>query len=68
MRILVAGTLTLEPFSAGIAWDWIQIALGLERMGHEVYLVEEAMAAAIGAGPPESSRSASGTVAALRIR
>ncbi len=41
MRILVAGALTIEPFSAGIAWDWIQIAVGLERLGHEVYFVEE---------------------------
>lgn len=41
MRILVAGALTVEPFSAGIAWDWLQIAVGLGRLGHEVYFVEE---------------------------
>lgn len=40
MRILVAAALTLEPFSAGIAWDWIQILVGLERLGHDVYFVE----------------------------
>jgi hypothetical protein len=33
--------MTVEPFSAGIAWDWIQIAVGLGRLGHDVYFVEE---------------------------
>lgn len=41
MRVIVAGAITVEPFSAGIAWDWIQLALGLKRLGHDVLLVEQ---------------------------
>lgn len=41
MRVIVAGALSVEPFSAGIALDWIQVVIGLERLGHEVLFVEE---------------------------
>lgn len=41
MRVIVAGALSLEPFAAGIAWDWIQIAIGLKRLGHEVLFLEQ---------------------------
>jgi hypothetical protein len=41
MRIIVAGVVSLSPFSPGFVWDWAHIAVGLQRLGHEVYYVEE---------------------------
>lgn len=44
MRIIVSGVLSLPPFAAGIAWDWLQVATGLRKLGHDVYYVEEVQA------------------------
>jgi hypothetical protein len=41
MRIIVAGVVSLSPFSPGFVWDWAHIAVGLGRWGHDVYYVEE---------------------------
>ncbi|HKB00607.1 MAG TPA: hypothetical protein VKD90_00245 [Gemmataceae bacterium] len=41
MKIIVGGVISLTPFSPGFVWDWLHIAVGLERLGHEVYYVEE---------------------------
>jgi hypothetical protein len=41
MRIVVAGMLSLPPFSPGTAWDRLQYVLGLKSLGHEVLFVEE---------------------------
>jgi hypothetical protein len=41
MKIIVAGVISLSPFSPGIAWDWLQFAVGFARLGHDVYFVEE---------------------------
>jgi hypothetical protein len=41
MRIIVAGVVSLTPFSPGFVWDWAHIAVGFRRLGHEVYYVEE---------------------------
>jgi hypothetical protein len=41
MRIILGAVISLPPFAPGIAWDWIQIAVGLRRLGHDVYYVEE---------------------------
>ena len=41
MRIMVAGVLSLPPLSPGIAWDWLQVAVGFKRLGHQVYFLEE---------------------------
>jgi len=38
-RIVVLGTLAADPY-AGMAWMHMQIAVGLARLGHEVYYVE----------------------------
>jgi len=43
MKIIVGGVVSLPPFSAGIAWDWIQYSVGLRELGHDVYFVEEVM-------------------------
>src|SRR6266852_995802 len=39
LRIIVVGTLASDP-SAGMAWMHMQIALGLRRLGHDVYYFE----------------------------
>src|SRR5712692_1491638 len=38
-RIVVLGTLASDPY-AGMAWMHMQIALGLQRLGHDVYYFE----------------------------
>ena len=38
-RIVVVGTLASEPY-AGMAWMHMQIAAGLQRLGHDVFYVE----------------------------
>jgi len=38
-RIVVLGTLASDPY-AGMAWMHMQLAVGLRRLGHEVYYVE----------------------------
>ena len=40
MKIVVAGMIATFPVG-GVAWDYGQYALGLERLGHEVYYVED---------------------------
>ncbi|HEX7059674.1 MAG TPA: hypothetical protein VF176_07475 [Solirubrobacterales bacterium] len=32
---------SIPPFSAGIAWTWMNLAVGLRRLGHDVWYVEE---------------------------
>lgn len=39
LRIVVVGNITWMPY-AGIAWMTMQIAVGLQRLGHDVYLME----------------------------
>ena len=41
MKIILGGAISQLPFSPGIAWDWMHYAVGLQRLGHEVYYVEE---------------------------
>ena len=41
MKVLLGAMISVPPFSAGIALDWMQIAVGLRRLGHDVLYVEE---------------------------
>jgi hypothetical protein len=41
MRIMIGAVISLSPYSPGIAWDWLQYAVGFRRLGHEVYYIEE---------------------------
>jgi hypothetical protein len=41
LKIVVGSVFSLQPFSPGIAWDWLQLVLGLQDLGHEVVFVEE---------------------------
>ena len=40
MRAIVTGMVVTYPVG-GVAWDYLQYALGLERLGHEVYYLED---------------------------
>lgn len=42
MRILLAGSFAATPDQGGAAWAVLQYALGFERLGHDVLLVEPA--------------------------
>src|SRR5206468_1237820 len=39
LRLVVAGTVASNPY-AGLAWMHMQIAVGLQRLGHDVYYFE----------------------------
>jgi hypothetical protein len=41
MRIIIGAVLSISPFSPGIAWTWMHHTVGLRRLGHDVYYVEE---------------------------
>ena len=43
LRIVVVGTLASCPY-AGMAWMHMQIAVGLRRLGHDVYYFESTSA------------------------
>lgn len=39
---MVLGAMTsIPPFSAGMAWNWMNLVVGLRRLGHDVWYVEE---------------------------
>jgi len=41
MRIMVAGVISLSPYAPGFAWNFLQLAVGLQKLGHDVYYVED---------------------------
>ena len=41
LRIIVTGLIAQHPLLAGVTWDYLQYALGLSRLGHEVYYFED---------------------------
>jgi hypothetical protein len=41
MRIMFGAVVSLPPFSAGRALNWLHHVVGLSRLGHDVYYVEE---------------------------
>ena len=41
MRIIVAGVISLSPYAPGFAWNFLQLAVGLQKLGHDVYYVED---------------------------
>ena len=41
LRIIVTGLIGQHPALGGVAWDYLQYAVGLARLGHEVYYFED---------------------------
>ncbi|MBI4524297.1 MAG: hypothetical protein HY695_10860 [Deltaproteobacteria bacterium] len=41
MRIILGAALSIPPYSPGRAWHRLHYLLGLRKLGHEVYFVEE---------------------------
>jgi len=41
VRVVLGAVVSIPPFSAGMAWNWMNLAVGLRRLGHEVIYVEE---------------------------
>jgi len=41
MRIIIGSVISIFPYSAGMAWNWMQHAIGFQRLGHDVYYVEQ---------------------------
>src|SRR6266540_1294423 len=43
MKIFIGAMISIPPFAPGIAWDWMHTAVGLRKLGHEVYYVEQVL-------------------------
>ncbi len=41
LRIIVTGLIAQHPRLGGVAWDYLQYPLGLARLGHDVYYLED---------------------------
>lgn len=41
LRVVVGAVSSIPPFSAGMAWNWMNLIAGLRRLGHDVWYVEE---------------------------
>lgn len=41
LRIIVTGLIAQHDMLPGVAWDYIQYVVGLQRMGHDVYYIED---------------------------
>ncbi len=41
LRIIVTGLIAQHPTLGGVAWDYLQYVLGLARLGHDVYYIED---------------------------
>jgi hypothetical protein len=41
LRIVVTGLIAQHPRLGGVAWDYVQYVVGLSRLGHDVYYVED---------------------------
>jgi hypothetical protein len=41
MKILIGSVISITPFSPGMAWNWMHHAVGFQKLGHEVYYLEE---------------------------
>lgn len=41
LRIIVTGLIAQHPLLGGVTWDYLQYVLGLSRLGHDVYYLED---------------------------
>jgi hypothetical protein len=41
LRVIVTGLIAQHPSLGGVSWDYLQYALGLARLGHDVYYFED---------------------------
>lgn len=41
LRIVVTGLIAQHPRLGGVAWDYVQYVVGLARLGHDVYYLED---------------------------
>jgi hypothetical protein len=41
LRIIVTGLIAQHPMLGGVAWDYVQYVIGLARLGHDVYYIED---------------------------
>jgi len=41
LRIIVTGLIAQHPTLGGVAWDYLQYALGLHQLGHDVFYFED---------------------------
>src|SRR3990172_7895470 len=54
LRIVVTGLITQHPHLGGMTWHYLQYAVGLARLGHDVYYVEDSGEVPYNLGAPAS--------------
>lgn len=41
LRVIVTGLIAQHRFLGGVTWDYLNVVLGLKKLGHDVYYVED---------------------------
>lgn len=41
LRVIVTGLIAQHPWLGGVTWDYLQYVIGLARLGHDVFYVED---------------------------
>jgi hypothetical protein len=41
LRVIVTGLIATHRFQGGVAWDYLNVVLGMKRLGHDVYYLED---------------------------
>jgi hypothetical protein len=41
LRIIVTGLIAQHRLLGGVTWDYLQVVLGIKRLGHDVYYIED---------------------------
>src|SRR5438093_5846281 len=41
LRIIVTGLIAQHRLLGGVTWDYLQVVLGMKRLGHDVYYIED---------------------------
>ena len=41
LRVIVTGFIGHQRLLGGVAWDYLNVVLGMKRLGHDVYYIED---------------------------
>ena len=41
LRVIVTGLMATHRFQGGVAWDYLNVVLGIKRLGHDVFYLED---------------------------
>ena len=41
LRVIITGFIGHQRLLGGVAWDYLNVVLGMKRLGHDVYYIED---------------------------